>query len=62
MDKSITVKELLDKLKEYPKDMEVLLCIGRPYEVSYFNLDHVGIDKTVTDDNTPYLTLYGYDE
>ena len=60
--KTLTVKELQEKLKEYPENMEVLLCIGRPYEVSYFDLDHVEIDKTVTDDNTPYLTLCGYDE
>lgn len=60
--KTLTVKELQEKLKEYPEDLEVLLCIGRPYEVSYFDLDHIEIDKTVTNDNTPYLTLNGYDE
>lgn len=59
---ALTVKELINKLKEYPEDLEVLLCIGRPYEVSYFDLDHIEIDKTVTNDNTPYLTLNGYDE
>ena len=59
---TLTVKELINKLKEYPEDLEVLLCIGRPYEVSYFDLDHIEIDKTVTNDNTPYLTLNGYDE
>lgn len=60
--KTLTVKELQEKLKEYPEDLEVLLCIGRPYEVSYFDLDHIEIDNTVTNDNIPYLTLNGYDE
>lgn len=60
--KTLTVKDLQEKLKEYPEDLEVLLCISRPYEVSYFDLDHIKIDKTVTNDNTSYLTLNGYDE
>ncbi len=60
--KTLTVKDLQEKLKEYPEDLKVLLCISRPYEVSYFDLDHIEIDKTVTNDNIPYLILNGYDE
>ena len=59
---TLTVKELINKLKEYPDDIEVLVCVGKPYEVTYCDIQEIYIDKDVSDPGYPYLILQGYDE